>query len=144
MIDPTFAAQVRAMLKGVASDHPSSTEGVCACGDELDPERPFEAHLLDEIAELVVEPPVKPHRVKVAASHTQPYEEIVQSEAQESDPRPKGTRVKGAIYSGPLDCPDCGRGLESRTDGLWCSRLGREVQVAGSGGLVACGVKFDG
>lgn len=144
MIDPTFAAQVRAMLAGVASDHQPTPDGGCTGGDEVDPARSFEGHLLDAIAALVIEPPVKPHRVKVPAWAFLAYSETVQTPADESDPRPRGTRIKGAVYTGPLDCPDCGRGLVSAPGELVCSRLAQGVTVAGSGGIVACGVKFDG
>jgi len=129
MTDPTFAGLVRALLRDVATSNPDATP----------------AELLDAIAARVEEPKLKPHRVRLPSSaFVDLPDATVTTPADETDPRPKGTKVSGRRYDGPVDCPDCSRGLASRDGDLICSRLDRNLKLAGDGGIVACGVPSDG
>lgn len=50
--------------------------------------------------------------------------EVVATPADDSDPRPKGTKVTGSRYIGLVDCPDCSAGLASRgTSGMVCPTI---------------------
>jgi hypothetical protein len=47
----------------------------------------------------------------------------------------------GRRYLGPVDCPDCTRGLEAMTDGLACCQLRgqRGMKPCHEGCIIACG-----
>lgn len=98
-------------------------------------------HLLDVIAAAVAGPELHPHAVHQDSALEDLDEVTVDTPVDASDPRKKGTKVKGRRYVGLLDCPDCGRGLVSRGNDLVCVRLSRNVRERGChlGCVVACG-----
>lgn len=154
MLDPTFAEHARTMLRAIAGDHQlvepddPGADVACSAGDELDPDMPFQQHLLDVIALAVAEAPSAAHVVHVADAFEDLAEERVASEDSDDagDPRRKGSTVKGRHYAGPIDCPDCGHGLTSRGTDMICPRLSRDTAMRGchDGCVVACGVARDG
>ncbi len=116
--------------------------------------------VLDELRpEPVAEPePVElhPHRVKhrgkVIVTDTETVKTYDKARgsgkpAGEDDDGPYWLiKTEARRYVGPLDCPDCGRGLRSgdgSPDEMWCSRIPVTYRstTAETGGIVACGVK---
>jgi hypothetical protein len=152
-MDPVLRHSVQLFLEGVQQDHQLADEGRCTCGADL-PEPPSMEqaaelrHVLDVIAAAFApRDDLAPHKVHQKGAVVALETETVTTPADDSDPRPKGTKVTGARYAGSLSCPDCGRGLVSRDDGgMLCPQLAPDAAPASChpGCIVACGGRTDG
>lgn len=134
-MDPTFAGHMRRYLATLGADHAVLGDGTCRCGDPLE-DGSLADHVLDVLTAAFAEPELAPHVVHVAGAieHHKPYNRIDEESGDQ-------VKVKGSSHVGPLDCPDCTRGLVSRGHDLICIQLDRALELRGChpGCIVACG-----
>jgi hypothetical protein len=148
-MDPTFAGLMRRYLASVIEDHrladPPATG--CAAGDSDLEDGSLADHVLDVVTAAFVEPDLAPHVVHVdgaVVDHKPVFRidpEDPEGKKHVDDEDGKPIKEKGSTHVGPLDCPDCTRGLVSRGRDLVCIKLDRSIELLGChrGCIVACG-----